>query len=255
MNTLKKVTLLIAGTVMSISMFLSSAYAANYTIVSKDSLYTISQLFNTSVNQLQSDNKLTSTMIYPGQVLKVPGQLYTVNSGDTMYLIAKRFGISLDTLRKANGKWDNLLYPGQVLVLPHIEDGVSPSSTNTVIPYTKAEVDLLGRLIAAEARGESYDAMVAVGAVVVNRVKSAQWPNTISSVINHVSGGYHQFTPVKNGEINTPTTDSALKAAWAALYGKDPSKGALFFYDNSSTNQWLRSKKVTARIDSMIFAK
>lgn len=251
----KKVTMLIAGAVMSITLFSSTALAASYTIEAKDSLYTISRMFNTSVNQLMSDNNLNSTLIYPGQVLEVPGQIYTVKSGDTMYLIAKRFGIPFETLRKANNIWGNMIYPGQQLVLPGKSAVTTTNPTGTVVPYASAEVDLLARLIAAEARGESYDAMVAVGAVVVNRVQSTEWPNSISAVINHVSGGYHQFTPVKNGEISKPATDESLKAAWAALYGKDTSNGALFFFDNSSTNQWLWSKKVTARIGAMVFVK
>ncbi|NLP33909.1 MAG: cell wall hydrolase [Clostridiales bacterium] len=56
----------------------------------------------------------------------------------------------------------------------------------------------------------------------------------INAIINHVAGGYHQFTPVKNGFINNKPTDVSIKAAWAALYGADPSKGALFYFDDSS---------------------
>lgn len=97
--------------------------------------------------------------------------------------------------------------------------------------------------------------MVAVGAVVVNRVKNPAWPNSISAVINHVSAGHYQFSPVQNGFINKPATDDTIRAAWAALYGADPSKGAMFYYDKSSTNQWIRSKPVTARIGNMIYAK
>lgn len=251
----KKVTMLIAAAVISATLFSSTALASNYTIEAKDTLYTISRMFNTNVNKLMTDNNLSSTMIYPGQVLNVPGQTYTVKHGDTMYLIAQRLNIPFNTLRKANNQWGNLIYPGQLLVLPGTPSVNTSNSTSMIIPYNNAEVNLLARLIAAEARGESYDAMVAVGGVVVNRVKSTEWPNSISAVINHVSGGYHQFTPVKNGEINKAPTDDSLKAAWAALYGKDPSNGALFFFDDSSTNQWLWSKKMTARIGAMVFVK
>jgi spore germination cell wall hydrolase CwlJ-like protein len=114
---------------------------------------------------------------------------------------------------------------------------------------------MLARLITAETTGEPYDAMVAVGAVVVNRVQSSDWPNTITSVINQKIGGYYQFTPVKNGYINNPPSDTAVKAAWDALYGKDPSNGAQFYFDDSSTNQWLWSKTITARIGRMVFVK
>ena len=267
MNILKKAGVLAATVLLTLTMLSSYAYAADYTIVPNDSLYQIGLLFKTSTNTLKSDNKLSSNIIYPGQVIKVPAQVYTVKSGDSMFLIASRYTIPLADLRKANNKWDNLIIPGQKLILPGIKpaggstgspsgsSSGSTAGTRTVIPYTNSEVDLLARLIRAEAVGEPYDAMVAVGAVVVNRVKSKDWPNSISSVINHVSAGHYQFSPVQNGHIQKPATDDSLRAAWAALYGADPSKGALFYYDNSSTNQWIRSKPVTARIGNMIFAK
>ncbi|CUH93810.1 cell wall hydrolase [Herbinix luporum] len=264
MNILKKASILAASVLFfSLTIFSANAYAADYTIVPNDSLYQISRLFKTSVSSLKSDNNLKSDTIFPGQVLNVPANVYTIKSGDSLYLIAQRYNISLADLRKANNKWDNLIIPGQKLILPGVSSTNSSndniltasSSTKTVIPYKNSEVDLLARLIRAEAVGEPYEAMVGVGAVVVNRVKNPDWPNSISSVINHVSGGYYQFSPVQNGHINTPPTDASLRAAWAALYGSDPSKGALFYYDTSSTNQWIRSKPVTAKIGSMIFAK
>ncbi len=247
MNILKKAGVFVALLLLSLTMLSSYAYAADYTIVPNDSLYHIGVLFNTSANGLMSDNNLSSTMIFPGQKIKVPAEIYTVKSGDTMFLIASRYNLSLLDLRKANNKWDSHIIPGQRLLLP----GIKP----TVISYKSSEVDLLARLIAAEAIGESYDAMVAVGAVVVNRVKNPDWPNSISAVINHVSAGHYQFSPVQNGFINKPATDDTLHAAWAALYGADPSKGAIFYYDKTSTNQWMRSKPITTRIGNMIFAK
>lgn len=259
MNMLKRAGILAATVLFSLTIFSASAYAADYTIVPKDSLYQIGILFKTPVSTLMTDNSLKSSTIYPGQVLEVPAEEYTVKYGDTLYLIAKKYGISLASLRKANGKWDNLLVPGQKLILPGIKPagstGNTSAGTGTVISYTKAEVDLLASLIAAEAVGEPYEAMVGVGAVVVNRVQSPDWPNSISLVINHVTGGYHQFTPVKNGTINNPPTDASLRAAWAALYGSDPSKGALFYFDDSSTNEWMWSKPMTTKIGHMVFAK
>lgn len=269
MNILKKASSFIAAILLSLTIFSSYVYAADYTIVPKDSLYQIGALFNTSASTLMSDNKLSGSMIYPGQIIQVPAEVYTVKGGDSLFFIASRYNLSLYNLRKANNKWDNLIVPGQKLLLPGIKpaesstgSSSSPSSSSasttgpgTVIPYKNSEVDLLARLIAAEAIGESYDAMVAVGAVVVNRVMNPDWPNSISAVINHVSAGHYQFSPVQNGFIKKPATDSTLRAAWAALYGADPSKGAMFYYDRTSTNQWIRSKPVTARIGNMIFAK
>lgn len=253
MKLWKKPILFLAAFVTTLTIS-STALAADYIVVTNDSLFKIGQLFHTPINTLKSDNALITDVIYPGQLLKVTAEIYTVKSGDTLFFIAQRYNIPLTSLMKANNKWDSLLIPGQKLILPGIKPTVLNTS-NTVIPYTKDEVDLLARLINAEAGGESYEAMVAVGGVVVNRVLSKDWPNSITMVINQVIGEYYQFTPVKNGYIKTPATDASLRAAWACLYGSDPSKGAIFFFDHTSTNQWLWSKTVTARIDSMIFAK
>lgn len=259
MNLLKKAGAMLAIVIASFTILTSTAYAADYTIVKNDSLYKIGILFDTTVDTIVKDNRLSSTTIYPGQVLSVQAPVHTVKGGDTLYLIAKQYGISLTALQKANNKWDSYIYPGQQLLIPKgrlIDESTATSNpSKAVISYTQAEVDLLARLITAEAIGETYEAKVGVGAVVVNRVKSAEWPSTINAVINHVAGGYHQFTPVKNGMINNKPSDDSIKAAWAALYGADPSKGALFYFDDSSTNQWMWSKTITARIDSMVFVK
>ncbi len=274
MKLLKKTGFIIAGIIVSITLSASTAFAADYKVVKNDSLYKIGILFHTSVNTLMSNNKLNSSLIYPGQILTVPAQVYPVKSGDTLYLIAKRNGITLDSLRKANNKWDNLIIPGQQLILPGISTtssnttgtntssnttGSNTSSSNTtqktVINITENEVNLLARLITAETTGQPYDAMVAVGAVVVNRVQSSDWPNSVSSVINQVIDGYYQFTPVKNGYIKNAPSDIAVKAAWAALYGSDPSNDAIFYFDDSSTNQWMWSRPIAARIGAMVYVK
>lgn len=250
MKQWKRAAIITAAILLSFSS--TTAYAADYTVTSNDSLYKVGQLFHIPVDTIKKDNYLGSDTIYPGQVLYVSAEIYTVKSGDSIYLISKRYGISPDALRKANNKWDNLIMPGQKLIIP----GVKPADgAGTVIPYTKSEVDLLARLIEAEASGENYEAKVGVGAVVVNRVQSPDWPSTISSVINQVIGSYYQFTPVKNGTISKPASEDSLRAAWAALYGRDPSNGAIFYFDDSSTNQWMWSKTRTAYIDSLVFVK
>lgn len=208
MKMTKKVVVFLATVLFTFTLYTATASAAVYTIVPNDSLFKISVLFNTPIDTLKSDNKLTTDNIYPGQTLYLSAESYTVKSGDTMYLIATRYGISLYSLQKANNKWDGYILPGHQLILP----GIKPSSTSskTVISYTQAEVDLLARLINAEAEGEAYDAKVAVGAVVVNRVQSSDWPNTIYSVIYQKIGEYYQFTPVKNGQITKAATASSV---------------------------------------------
>lgn len=252
LSAIKKLLITTSSAVFLGLLISGSANAAVYTVQSGDSLYKIGNLYRTTSSAIMRDNNLSSEAIYPGQVLKVPGDTYTVKSGDTLSQIANRNGILLYSLRRANNKWDDLIYPGQKFYLPGIVQTVSVSAP-AVIPYTASDLDLLARLIRAEAESQPYNAKVAVGAVVVNRVQSSEWPNTIRDVIYHKSGGYYQFTPVVNGTINKAATDIDRKAAYDALHGVDPTNGAMFYFDDSSTNQWLWSKTLAARIDRMVF--
>ncbi|NLK69647.1 MAG: LysM peptidoglycan-binding domain-containing protein [Clostridiaceae bacterium] len=252
----RKIKLFIALVALS-SLIPNFANAASYTVVKGDSLYNIGQLFGTSASAIMNQNGLNNTMIYPGQKLNINADVYTVQRGDSLYLISKKFGISLNSLRKANGKWDDMIYTGQSLIIP--KSFGNTASTNTtitskaVIPYTQSDLDLLARLITAEAENQPYTAKVAVGAVVVNRVKDSRFPNSISGVIYEKSYGYYQFTPVENGMINKKASSEATKAAYEALNGADPTKGALYFFDDSATNKWLWSKPLALRSGKMVY--
>ncbi len=255
MMNLKKVRNLLIGASLSL-VIAHPVQAANYTVVSGDSLFTIGKLFSTTSTTIMQNNSLTNSMIYPGQVLNVPGDVYTVKSGDSLYLISQRYGISIDSLRKANNKWDNYIYVGQKLTLPSLTAVSKPSlpvSTPSVVQYTASDLDLLSRLIMAEAQSQPYNAKVAVGAVVLNRLKDSRFPKTITSVIYQVDNGYYQFTPVLNGWINKSASAECVQAAYDALHGSDPSNGALYYFDDSTTNKWLWSKPLAARIDKMVF--
>lgn len=255
MNFFKRSAAILAGALLSTMLFAGAAYGASYRVASNDSLYKIGLLFNTSASTIMADNKLSGATIYPGQVLYVRSGTYTVKSGDSLYLIAQRHNIPLSTLRKINNKWDNMIYPGQQLNMPLNKAASSGggASGKAVVSYTQAELDLLARLVRAEAESEPYSAQVAVAAVVVNRVKSDLFPDTISSVIYQKSDGFYQFTPVENGWISKAATTQAKNAALEALNGSDPSNGALYYFDDSATNKWLWSKPITARIGRMVY--
>ena len=128
------------------------------------------------------------------------------------------------------------------------------SSTSTDKASTSGNmVDLLARLINGEARGEPYEGQVAVGAVVLNRVKSAEFPNTITDVIYQKN----QFSCITDGQFNKPIdkNSSVYKAAQEAINGADPSNGALFFYNPKTTkSKWLFSLKTVKTIGSHRFA-
>ena len=102
-----------------------------------------------------------------------------------------------------------------------------------------SQVDLLARLISAEARGEPYSGQVAVGAVVLNRIKHPSFPNTLSGVI-YQSGA---FTCITDGQFNQPVAESAYRAARDALNGVDPSGGAIYYFNPSTaTSSWIWSR-------------
>ncbi|MCB2294793.1 cell wall hydrolase [Clostridium algoriphilum] len=124
---------------------------------------------------------------------------------------------------------------------------------NAAIKYSASDLNLLARLITAEAGGESYNAQVAVGAVVVNRVKSSSFPNSISAVINQKTNGSYEFTPVLNGNINRTAQANAVKAANEALSGIDPSNNALFFYSGKAPTALTLPQPVSIKIDGLTF--
>ena len=103
-----------------------------------------------------------------------------------------------------------------------------------------SDVQLIARAINGEARGEPYEGQVAVGAVILNRVKSSKFPNTIAGVI-YQSGA---FTAVSDGQINVPiaSNSTVVKAAQDALNGWDPTGGAIYYFNpNTATNKWIWS--------------
>ncbi len=114
-----------------------------------------------------------------------------------------------------------------------------------------ADHRLLAKLVYAEARGESYKGQVAVAAVVLNRVASASFPNTISGVI-YQSGA---FSCVSNGSINNTPDNSAIRAARDALNGWDPTGGCLYYYNPKATSdKWIRTRTVKTVIGNHTFA-
>lgn len=115
----------------------------------------------------------------------------------------------------------------------------------------QSDLDLLARLIHAEARGESYEGKLAVGQVVLNRVASSQFPNTIQEVIYQP----RQFTPTSNGAIhNTPNVDS-IRAAKEVLSNHEPSDIYYFYNPSIATSSWIFTRETVQQIGNHVFAK
>lgn len=117
-----------------------------------------------------------------------------------------------------------------------------------------SDVQLIARAINGEARGEPYEGQVAVGAVILNRVSSSNFPNTISGVIYEKGA----FTAVSDGQINVPLDEKStvVKAAQDALNGWDPTNGALYYFNpDTATNSWIWSRKEICTIGKHKFCK
>ncbi|MEH7095591.1 cell wall hydrolase [Neobacillus vireti] len=188
-----------------------------------------------------------------------PAFAYTVNSGDTMSAIARSHNLSLQELARLNPQIQNLdlIYIGQTIhtelqEVNAIGQAVHTASKPEIIAgYSENELDLLARLVRAEAESEPYQGKVAVACVVLNRVASPAFPNSIKEVIYQKG----QFQPVRNGAINEPADGDSIKAVQEALDEKrNTAAGSLFFYNPSTaTNRWLDSKTTTLVIGHHVF--
>ena len=115
---------------------------------------------------------------------------------------------------------------------------------------TQANISLLARIISAEARGEPYEGQVAVGAVVLNRVKHPSFPNTLAGVIYQPGA----FTAVDDGQINAQLHTTVYAAARDALNGWDPSGGAIYYYNpRTAKSAWIRTRPVICTIGNHVF--
>ncbi|MEH7495512.1 cell wall hydrolase [Neobacillus niacini] len=185
-----------------------------------------------------------------------PAFAYMVKPGDTMSSIAREHYLTLQELADENPQISNLnlIYVGQEINTnktirsnePKIEEPVNQILSNE-------EIDLLARLVRAEAQTEPLEGKIAVACVVLNRVESPQFPDTIKDVI-YAPG---QFQPVQNGEINKPADEESLQAVQAALTEhRQLAPGALFFYNPAiASSRWLDSRTTTLVIGQHVFKK
>ncbi|TKC19008.1 cell wall hydrolase [Robertmurraya kyonggiensis] len=117
------------------------------------------------------------------------------------------------------------------------------------------EKELLSRLVEAEAKGESYEGKVAVAEVVLNRVESEEFPDTVKDVVYEKTGRAYAFSPVQNGSINKPASEEAKEAVEEAVETPENLNNAIYFYNPEiATDNWIRSRKVIKKIDNHAFA-
>jgi len=134
-------------------------------------------------------------------------------------------------------------------------DGVvGPATWKALRKYTlnKSEMDIMARVIHGEARGEPYKGQVAVGAVVMNRIRSDLFPDTIRGVVFQAGA----FTAVSDGQYWLTPNATAYKAALDAVRGWDPTNGALYYFNpKTATSKWIWTRQQTVTIGNHIFAK
>ncbi len=134
------------------------------------------------------------------------------------------------------------------IVGPNTLKALGLSSTAS---YTSQDLYLLAKCVHAEARGEPYVGQVAVAAVILNRVDSPEFPNTISGVIYQPWA----FTAVHDGQINLEPNESAYSAAKDALNGWDPTYGCLYYYNpETATSEWIWTRTTVVTIGKHVFA-
>ncbi|SNS03653.1 N-acetylmuramoyl-L-alanine amidase [Anaerovirgula multivorans] len=175
----------------------------------------------------------------------ITGERYTVKNGDTLFLIAQRANTTINELISMNSLKNDMIQVGQVIQTKKASQvsNIASSDTNqSVSRGSQRDDDIywLSRIIHAEAQGESYQGKIAVGNVILNRVRSGNFPNSIYGVVFDKQNGYTQFSPVIDGTIyNTPGKDS-VQAATEVLNGARPVGEALYFLNpRKATNFWI----------------
>lgn len=127
----------------------------------------------------------------------------------------------------------------------------APNNTQGANGFSSADVYLLAKTIHAEGRGEPYTGQVAIGAVILNRVRHSEFPNTISGVVYQK----HAFTAVSDGQINLTPNETAMKAARDAMNGWDPTGGAIYYYNPAvATSKWIFDRQTVTVIGKHVFA-
>ena len=183
--------------------------------------------------------KVQNRLIQYGYMTGSADGKYGENTRDAVLLFQKRNGLTVD------GRVGKATAAALGVTLT----SSTSSSSSTIV---SADQKLLAKLVYAEARGESYKGQVAVAAVVLNRVSSSSFPNTISGVIYQTGA----FSCVSNGSINNTPNDTAVRAALDAMNGWDPTNGCLYYYNPGKTSDsWIRTRTVVTVIGNHYFAR
>lgn len=256
------VSIIMAAVLMFICLPASADGEIYYSVRPGDTLYGIGKKFGTGYQAIMLANNLESHTIIPGKALSIPTDkfdVHTVAEDETLYGIARKYGGDVDGIKSANNLASEVIHPDMRLIIPREgyqeKEEAKPVFGRSYV-FTKEDIYLLAKLIHAEARGESPVGQVAVGAVIMNRLLSGDFPTTVREIIFQKTKGVYQFTPVQDGQINLEPDKQAFNAAERAARGEDPTGGALFFYNPEiSSDQWIKTLAVKKVIGNHVFAK
>lgn len=216
-------------------------------------MFVLTCVFLCAFTQPQADNVAEAAVLKQGSrgdlVKKVQTKLirWGYMSGSADGIFGAKTKAAVVKFQKNNG----LVADGVIGTKTAQALGISLSmSTSSASTSSSTDLNLLARVVYGEARGEPYTGQVAVAAVVLNRVKSSSFPNTIAGVV-YQSGA---FDCVSDGQINLTPNQSAYNAARDALNGWDPSYGCLFYYNpKTATSKWMLSRTVKLNIGNHAF--
>ncbi|MDA8199300.1 MAG: cell wall hydrolase [Thermaerobacter sp.] len=222
------------------------AQATHVRLTWGDTLWQLANTYGVSVAALQAANHLgSSTTIYAGSMLVIPGR-FLVTEATTLPALATALGVPAAALEALNV--NRPVTVGATVWVPPV--GAATAAAATVV--SNQSLTDLAHLVQAEAGNQPFLGMVAVAAVVLNRVASPGFPKSIAAVI-FASG---QFESVQNGTYWQAPSAQAYQAAEAALGGEDPTHGALYFFNPALTqNSWIEGLPVVARIGQQVFSR
>lgn len=220
--------------IIAILIIMIGGAIATIALIENETVETLSKYGSRGEEVRQIQTKLKRWGYYKGNV----DGIYGSQTLEAVRYFQRKNGLSVD----------GIAGPATLKAMGIYSSGSSSSGSSS----NSSNVNLLARLIYGEARGEPYTGQVAVGAVVMNRVKSSSFPNTLSGVI-YQSGA---FDAVKDGQINLSPDSTAKKAAQDAINGWDPSYGAIYYFNPSTaTNKWIWSRPMTITIGRHRFCK
>ncbi|MDQ0243902.1 N-acetylmuramoyl-L-alanine amidase [Bacillus fengqiuensis] len=178
-----------------------------------------------------------------GQGTAEASTIHEVHKGESLWILGQQYGVSINELKQANNKYGNIIHIGEKLTIP-------------TAAFTSEEQALLEKLVEAEAKGEPFAGKVAVATVVLNRVDSSDFPDTIKEVIYEQTGGSYAFTPVQNGAIHNTPSNETKRAVAEAIATRGGGQESLFFYNpKTAQSDWIKTRPVTAVIGNHTFAK